>query len=94
MARTPIHPGILLADELEEIGISSHELAISIGIPPHRLRDILKGIKPISADTSLRLGKYFGISDGFWLNLQKIYELDLARQTISDQLDKIPQRVL
>ncbi|MBI1354391.1 MAG: HigA family addiction module antidote protein [Acidobacteria bacterium] len=79
MARTPIHPGEILADELEERGLSAKSLAEVIETPPNRLYQILAGRRSITADTALRLGRYFGSSPEFWMNLQSAYELDLAR---------------
>jgi antitoxin HigA-1 len=92
MPRTPIHPGEHLADELQELGMSARELARAIKIPTTRITDILRGRRGITGDTALRLGHYFGVSPDFWMNLQKLYELDVARQDIGDQLDSIPSR--
>ena len=92
MPRTPIHPGEHLADELQELGISARELARALKVPTTRITDILRGRRGITGDTALRLGQYFGVSPDFWMNLQKLYELDVARQDIGDQLDDIPRR--
>ena len=92
MPRTPIHPGEHLADELQELGTTARELARAIKVPTTRITDILRGRRGITGDTALRLGQYFGVSPDFWMNLQKLYELDVARQTIGDQLDNIPRR--
>ena len=91
MARTPIHPGEHLADELQELGISARELARTINVSTTRITDLLRGRRGISGDTALRLGQYFGVSPDFWMNLQKLYELDLARQEIGDSLADIPR---
>src|ERR1039458_9998188 len=80
MPRTPIHPGEILGDELEEIGLSAKRLADVIQVPPNRLYQILAGKRNMTADTALRLSQYFGMSAAFWMNLQSGYELDLARQ--------------
>lgn len=80
MARTPIHPGEILADELQEIGLSAKKLADLIEVPPNRLYQILAGKRNLTADTALRLAQYFGMSADFWMNLQRAYELDLARE--------------
>jgi addiction module HigA family antidote len=80
MARTPIHPGEILADELEELGLSAKRLADVLQVPPNRLYQVLAGTCNITADTALRLAQYFGMSADFWMNLQSSYELDLARQ--------------
>jgi len=90
--RTPIHPGEILADELAEIGLSATALARLIEVPANRVSQILAGKRAISADTALRLGQYFGTSADFWMNLQKTYELDLARQQAGETIKHIPQR--
>jgi addiction module HigA family antidote len=90
--RTPIHPGKILADELEEIGISAAELARLIEVPANRVSQIIAGKRAITADTALRLGQYFGTAAEFWMNLQKIYELDLARKEAGEAIKHIPQR--
>ncbi|HUK46548.1 MAG TPA: HigA family addiction module antitoxin [Terriglobales bacterium] len=92
MARTPIHPGEILGDELMELGISAAELARILGVPPNRISQIIAGKRAISADTALRLARYFGTSADMWMNLQKTYELDLARQEIGRSIDHIPRR--
>jgi antitoxin HigA-1 len=92
MARTPIHPGEILADELEEIGLTAKKLAVAIEVPPNRLYQILAGKRNMTADTALRLGRYFGMSADFWMNLQSAYELDLARIHIGRTIQRIPQR--
>jgi len=94
MARTPIHPGTILADELEELGISARELAAILEVPANRLYQIVSGKRNLTADTALRLGRYFGMSPDFWMNLQMAYELDLARQQIGPSIKRIPQRKL
>src|SRR6266404_8803120 len=92
MARTPIHPGEILADELEEIGLSARRLADVIEVPPNRLYQLLAGKRSVTADTALRLSQYFGMSADFWMNLQTAYELDLARQQIGKTIQRIPKR--
>lgn len=92
MARTPIHPGEILADELEALHLSATELARTIGVPPNRISQIIAGKRAISADTALRLGRYFRTEADFWMNLQKIYDLDLARQELGSAIKNIPQR--
>ena len=92
MARTPIHPGEILADELEEIGLSAAELARTLEVPPNRISLIIARKRAISADTALRLARYFGTTPEFWMNLQKTYELDLARQHLGKAIRHIPQR--
>lgn len=92
MARTPIHPGEILGDELEETGLSAKKLADVIRVPPNRLYQILAGKRNMTADTALRLGQYFGMSAAFWMNLQSAYELDLARQHNAKAIQRIPRR--
>lgn len=93
MARTPIHPGEILADELVELKISASELAREIHVPPNRISQILAGKRAISAETALRLGKWFGTGPHIWLNLQQAYDLDLIRQEFQATLDEIKTRI-
>ena len=92
MSRSPIHPGIILGEELDEIGISAAELARQLKVPANRISQIIAGRRNITADTALRLGKWFGMTAVFWLNLQKSYELRLAQKEIGKELKKIPTR--
>ena len=92
MARTPIHPGEVLADELIELAISASRLAREVKVPANRITQIIAGKRAISADTALRLGKWFGTGPRLWLNLQQAYELDLANREIKDTLAKIKSR--
>jgi addiction module HigA family antidote len=92
MARTPIHPGEVLADELEETGLSAKRLADMIDVPPNRLYQLIAGKRSMTADTALRLGRYFGMAADFWMNLQTAYELDLARQQNGKAIQRIPKR--
>ena len=92
MARTPIHPGEILSDELAEIRLSANRLAEIIQVPPNRLYQILAGKRNMTADTALRLSQYFGTSPSFWMNLQSAYELDLARQQSGKAIQRIPKR--
>ena len=92
MARTPIHPGEILGDELEETGLTAKKLAEVIEVPPNRLYQVLAGKRSITADTALRLGQYFGMSADFWMNLQPAYELDLARQQSGKEIYRLPTR--
>jgi antitoxin HigA-1 len=93
MARTPIHPGEILTDELAEMGLSAAQLARNLGVPTNRITQILNGERAITADTALRLGHWFGMSAEFWLNLQKSYELRLAQGEIGDKLKLLPSRL-
>jgi addiction module HigA family antidote len=92
MPREPIHPGEFLADELQELGISAAELARILQIPANRISQIIAGKRNITADTALRLGRYFGTGPKIWLNLQQAYELDLAHQQAGAAIERIPQR--
>ena len=91
MARTPIHPGEHLAEELKELGISAAELARQIDVPVNRVTGIINGQRSVTADTALRLGHWFGTSPEFWLNLQTLYELRLARKEVGDRVKKLPR---
>ncbi len=90
MARTPIHPGEHLAVELDELGMSAAELARQIEVPVNRITAILNGERGVTADTALRLGHWFGTTPEFWLNLQTLYELRLAREEVGDRVKKLP----
>jgi addiction module HigA family antidote len=90
MARTPIHPGEHLAEELKELGISAAELARQLDVPVNRVTGILNGQRGITADTALRLGHWFGTSPEFWLNLQKLHELRLAREAVGNRVNRLP----
>ena len=92
MARTPIHPGEILADELDEIGLTAAELARILEVPANRISQIISGKRAITANTALRLARYFGTSPDLWMNLQKTYELDLARKEVGNAIKHIPQR--
>ena len=86
----PIHPGEILSEEfLIPFGVTQHRLAVSIGVPPRRINEIVHGKRGISADTALRLARYFGTSDRFWLNLQSRYELEVERDRMADILEDI-----
>ena len=75
----PIHPGEHLSEILEELGISQYRLAKTIGASPRRINEIAHGSRSITADTALRIGKALGTSPEYWLNLQRMYDLDVAR---------------
>ena len=74
-----IHPGEHLAEILEELGISQYRLAKTMGVPPIRINDIVRCRRSITADTALRIGRALGMTPEFWLNLQRMYDLDIAR---------------
>lgn len=83
----PVHPGeILLEEFLKPMGISQNKLAVDIGVPPRRINEIVREKRRITADTALRLGRYFGISAQFWLGLQMDYDLDIEEDRLGDQL--------
>lgn len=86
----PIHPGeILMEDFIEGFGITQNKLAVSIGVPPRRINEIVHGKRGITADTALRLARYFGTSDEFWMNLQSNYELRLERRVLAGTIAEI-----
>ena len=86
----PIHPGeVLMEDFIEGFGITQNKLAVSIGVPPRRINEIVHGKRAITADTALRLGRYFGVEAQFWLNLQTRYELELAQDRVAEQIAAI-----
>ena len=78
-----------MEDFIEGFGITQHKLAVSIGVPPRRINEIVHGKRAITADTALRLGRYFGVEPQFWLNLQGRYELELAQERVADQVAEI-----
>lgn len=85
-----VHPGEILMEEfLEPMGITQHKLAVSIGVPPRRINEIVHGKRRITADTALRLGRFFGMTAQFWLNLQMHYDLEVESEAIDDQLKLI-----
>ena len=85
----PIHAGeILLEDFLVPMGISQYRLAKDISVPPRRINEIVHGKRAISADTALRLARYFGTSERFWLNLQAQFDLDVEADRLGDRLDR------
>jgi antitoxin HigA-1 len=92
MARSAIHPGEHLADAIDAMGITATHLARDLHVPPNRITAILQGQRAITADTALRLARYFSTSAAFWMNLQQLYDLRLAEAEIRDILEKIPQR--
>jgi addiction module HigA family antidote len=85
---SPVHPGeVLLADYLEPMGLSQNRLALSIGVHPRRINEIVLGKRGITANTALRLAKFFGTSPDVWLGLQKDYELDVAMDEQGDRIE-------
>jgi antitoxin HigA-1 len=92
----PIHPGeVLLADFLEPLHLSQNRVALAIGVPPRRINEIVHGKRRITADTALRLARYFGTSERFWINLQSRYDLELERDQLGAALAAItPHRLV
>jgi addiction module HigA family antidote len=86
----PIHPGEILAEEyLAPLGVTQHRLAVAIGVPPRRINEIVHGKRRISADTALRLARFFGTSEPFWMNLQARHDLEAERDRLAPILDEI-----
>lgn len=92
MARPAIHPGEILADELEELSISPTELARQIKVPANRITQIIQGKRALTGDTALRLGHWFGTSAQFWLNLQSAHDIRLAAQQVGAEIKRLPTR--
>jgi addiction module HigA family antidote len=85
----PIHPGeILLEEFLKPMGISQYRVAKDINVSPRRINEIVHGKRSISADTALRLSRYFGLSERFWMNLQSRYDLEMEKDRLADRLEK------
>ena len=83
----PIHPGeVLLVDFLEGLGLSQYRLAHALSVPPRRINEIVHGKRAITADTALRLGRYFGTSAQFWLNLQSRFDLEVEKDRLGPRL--------
>ena len=88
----PVHPGeVLLLDFLEPLGLTQYRLAKSLSVPPRRINEIVHGKRAVTADTALRLARFFGTSERFWLNLQTAYDLDVERDRLGARL---PREVL
>ncbi len=87
---TPIHPGEILMEEfLEPLQVSQNRLAVAIGVPPRRINEIVHGKRRITADTALRLARYFGTTDRFWLNLQTRFDLEVEKDHLGNILERI-----
>lgn len=85
----PVHPGeILQAEFLEPLGLTQYRVAKSLKVPARRINEIVHGTRAISADTALRLARFFGTSDRFWLNLQAAYDLDIERDRLGARLER------
>ena len=92
MNATPIHPGDILADELRELGLTGAELARQLDVPANRISQILHGKRAITGDTALRLGRWFGMSPQFWMNLQALYDLETVPATTRNRIESLPTR--
>ncbi len=85
----PVHPGeVLLEEFLKPMGLSQNRVALDIGVHPRRINEIVLGKRSITADTALRLGRYFGVSPQFWLGLQRDYDLDVAEEALGERLER------
>lgn len=86
----PVHPGEVLMEEfIEPLAVTQHHVAVAVGVPPRRINEIVHGKRRITADTALRLARYFGTTDRFWLNLQTRYDLEVERDRLGPALDAI-----
>ena len=86
---SPIHPGEILEEEfLKPMGVSQYRVAKDISVPPRRINEIIHKKRSITADTALRLGRFFGIPPQFWLNIQSRYDLEITEDLLSDRLEK------
>jgi addiction module HigA family antidote len=90
MARIPIHPGEVLAEDLKALHMSAARLARQLKVPTNRITEILNGQRAITGDTALRLAHFFGTSAQFWLNLQTLYDLRLAEQKAGKSIQALP----
>ena len=87
----PIHPGEVLMEEfLTPLEVTQNRLAVAIGVPPRRINEIVHGKRRVTADPALRLARYFGTTDRFWLNLQTRYDLELQKDHLGNALDDSP----
>lgn len=91
MARTPIHPGKHLAEEIDALDLTAAALARQIKVPVNRITQIIRGQRAITADTALRLGHWFGTGPQFWLNLQQLYELRCAEKEEGTKISRLPR---
>jgi addiction module HigA family antidote len=92
MFKRAVHPGEILADELDELGITPTEFARQIDVPPNRISQIIAGKRSITGDTALRLGHWFVTDPQFWLNLQAQYDLVIADRETGDRIRRLPTR--
>lgn len=92
MSKSPVHPGVYLADELRDIGVTPTELARQIEVPPNRLSEIIRGRRSITGDTALRLSHWFGTTPQFWMNLQSAYDVRVAALRAGEAIGRLPKR--
>jgi antitoxin HigA-1 len=86
----PVHPGeVLMLEYLQPLEVTQHRLAVAIAVPPRRINEIVHGKRRITTDTALRLARYFGTSERFWLNLQDRYDIEVERERLGPSLDEI-----
>ena len=82
----PVHPGTYLKELLDELSVSQYRLSKDISVPAMRINYVVNGKRPVTAELALRLGRYFGQNPRYWLNLQSRYDMDIAEDTLSDQV--------
>lgn len=90
--RPAIHPGEILSDELNELGVTPTALSRQINVPPNRVTQIIHGRRSVTGDTALRLGRWFGSSARFWLNLQSAYDIRIAEERVGQEIERLPRR--
>jgi addiction module HigA family antidote len=82
----PVHPGTYLKELLDELGVSQYRLAREVGVSPMRISHLVRGRRPVTAELALRLGRYFGQSPRYWVNLQSRYDMDMAEEALGAQV--------
>ena len=82
----PVHPGVYLKELLDELNLSQYRLARELGVPAMRINHLVKGRRPLTAELALRLGRYFGQSPRYWINLQSRYDMDVAEDSLSERV--------
>ncbi len=92
MFKRAVHPGEVLKDELDELGITPTEFARQIDVPPNRISQIIAGKRAVTGDTALRFGHWFGAEPQFWLNLQSAYEIRIAEEKAGREIARLPVR--
>ena len=90
MLKRAVHPGEILRDELEELGVSQSEFARQINVPPNRISQIITGKRSVTGDTALRFGHWFGVEPQFWLNLQAQFDLAVVEQRVGNSVRALP----